>query len=276
VKSIDAPDVVSYSSRPRVRDNGALAVVSGLVPLVTLLAVWEWAGSPDSPFYPAPSSWWPSLFVRGQGDEIAPAVIDTCQTFGLGLIAATVVGVAFGIAVGASATADRALGPTFEFLRAIPPAAAVPVATLLLGFDETMKVVVVALAAVWPILLSTRTGVRQIDRVLIDSARSMRLSRTAIAGKVVLPSVMGDLMLGLRVATPIALVITLLVEYLTAVDGLGALIGDAQRTFQPARVYALIVVASLMSLAVNAVVRSVELRARRRRIGERVDTKLFG
>lgn len=276
MSSTDARQVVSSSSRARVGFTGAAGVLSGLAPLAALLAVWEWIGSPDSPFYPAPSSWWPALFVRGQGEEIPRAVMDTCQTFGLGLVAATVVGVSFGIALGASATTDRALGPTLEFLRAIPPAAAVPVATLLLGFDETMKVVVVAIAAVWPILLNTRAGVRQIDSVLLDAARSMRLSRIATLRKMMLPSVVADLMLGLRVATPIALVITLLVEYLTAVNGLGALIGEAQRTFQPARVYALIVVASLMSLAVNAMVRSVELQARRRRIGEHVDTKLFG
>jgi len=173
--------------------------------------------------------------------------------------------------VGGSATADRALRPTFEFLRAVPPAAMVPVATLLLGFDETMKVVVVALGSVWPVLLNTRAGVQQIDPILIDSARSMRLSTTAVLRSLVLPSVTGHVLLGLRVATPIALVITLLVEYLTAVNGLGALIGEAQRTFQPARVYGLIVIASLLSLAVNAVVRSAELRSSRRRTGRRDD-----
>jgi len=147
----------------------------------------------------------------------------------------------------------------------------VPVATLLLGFDETMKVVVVALGSVWPVLLNTRAGVQQIDPILIDSARSMRLSTTAVLRSLVLPSVTGHVLLGLRVATPIALVITLLVEYLTAVNGLGALIGEAQRTFQPARVYGLIVIASLLSLAVNAVVRSAELRSSRRRTGRRDD-----
>lgn len=79
---------------------------------------------------------------------------------------------------------------------------------------------------------------------------------------------MPAIILGIRVATPIALVITLLVEYLTAVNGVGALVGDAQRTFQPARVYALIVIAGLISLAVNAMVRTAEDAVRRRRVGD--------
>lgn len=252
---------------PGRRPHAVGATITGLIPLVVLLVVWEVVGSADSPFYPAPSAWWPALFVRGQGEDILPAIIGTGRTFGLGLAAATAIGVLVGVTVGTLDRLDRAFGPTFEFLRAVPPAAMVPVATLLLGFDQTMKVVVVAIAAIWPILLNTRAGVRQVDPLLLDSARSMHLSGAATVRKVVLPSVLGEVMLGLRVATPIALVITLLVEYLTGVNGLGALIGDAQRTFQPARVYALIVLAACMSLVVNTAVRSVERRVRRRRIG---------
>ncbi len=238
-------------------------VLTGLVPLVALVIVWEIIGSPDSPFYPAPSSWWPALFTRGQGEDIIPAIIDTTRTFSLGLVIAMIVGVAIGIAVGVSARTDRAFGPMFEFARALPPAAMVPVATLLLGFDEPMKIVVVVLAAVWPIMLNTRTGIRSIDPVRLDMARSLRLSRRRTIGSVLLPAVMPAVLLGVRVATPVALVITLLVEYLTGVNGVGALVGDAQRTFQPARVYALIVIAGLISLVVNSLVRSVEQRVRR-------------
>ena len=247
----------------RATNGRRFDVLTGLSPLLVLLIVWELIGSPDSPFYPAPSAWWPALFTRGQGEDIIPAIIDTTRTFGVGLVLATTLGVAVGVAVGASERTDRAFGPTFEFARALPPAAMVPVATLLLGFDETMKVVVVVLAAVWPIMLNTRTGIRSIDPVRLDMARSLKLSRSHTVGKVLLPAVAPAILLGIRVATPVALVITLLVEYLTGVSGVGALVGDAQRTFQPARVYALIVIAGLISLVVNSLVRSLEQRVLR-------------
>jgi len=256
---------VTLLLRHRLRDGS----LPGLLLLFVVLAVWELLGSADSPFYPAPSSWWPALFTRGQGETIIPALIDTMRTFGLGLSIATVLGVALGLAVGASLTIDRAMRPTFEFARALPPAAIVPVATLLLGFDETMKVAVVVLAAVWPILLNTSSGVRQLNPLLNDTARSLRLSKRRTLFSVLVPSVTPAAILGIRVATPVALVITLLVEYLTAVNGIGALVGDAQRTFQPARVYALIVIAGALSLVVNGCVRSVEQRVMRRRVGER-------
>ena len=261
----DATTTGPMGFRRRIR----LGLLPGLFPLALLLAVWELRGSADSPFFPAPSSWWPALFRRGQGDTILPAVADTIRTFGLGLAAATVLGVALGLGVGASKTVGRAVGPTFEFARALPPAAIVPVATLLLGFDETMKVMVVVVAALWPILLNTSSAVRGLNPTLLDAARSLRLSKFRTFFGVLLPSVMPSVILGIRVATPVALVITLLVEYLTAVNGLGALVGDAQRTFQPARVYALIVIAGLLSLTVNALVRGIEDGVMRRRVGDR-------
>jgi len=240
----------------------------GLLPLVLLLGVWQLIGNPESPFFPAPSSWWSALFTRGQGDQIIPAMFDSVRTCGLGLLGATILGIAFGLSIGASRRVGRAVGPTFEFARALPPAAIVPVATLLLGFDETMKVVVVVLAALWPIVLNTSSGVQELNPVLLDTARSLRLSTTRRLFGVLLPSVMPAIVLGVRVATPIALVITLLVEYLTAVNGLGALVGEAQRTFQPARVYALIVITGLLSLVVNTGIRSVEDKVTQRRVGE--------
>lgn len=258
--------VQSQRSRPVGRTHRS-GVVTGLAPLALLLVVWEVVGSPDSPFYPAPSSWWPALFTRGQDEDIIPAILDTSRTFGLGLSVATLVGVGVGIGVGVSVRADRAFGPMFEFARAVPPAALVPVATLLLGFDETMKIVVVVMAAVWPIMLNTRAGIRAIDPIRLDMARSLGMSSSRTVGRVLLPSVTPAVLLGVRVATPVALVITLLVEYLTGVNGLGALVGDAQRTFQPARVYALIVIAGLISLAVNSLIRSIEQRIRRLHLG---------
>lgn len=263
-------DQLAVNGSRRLRSRIRFGSLPGLLPLVLLLIVWELRGSRDSPFFPAPSSWWPALFKRGQGDTILPAVADTVGTFGLGLAVATVLGIALGLCVGASRTVGRAAGPTFEFARALPPAAMVPVATLLLGFDETMKIVVVVLAAIWPILLNTSTAVRGLNPTLLETARSLRLSKTRTFFGVLLPSVMPSVILGVRVATPVALVITLLVEYLTAVNGLGALVGDAQRTFQPARVYALIVIAGLLSLFVNAVVRGIEDRVLQRRFGDRL------
>lgn len=235
-----------------------LSRVQGLLPLALLLAVWEVAGSPGSPYFPPPSTWASGLIELWDEGILAPAVAATLKTFSLALGAATFVGAVLGVVVGRSRAADRALGPTFEFARAMPPAVIVPVATLLLGYDETMKVAVVTLAAMWAILLNTRSGVHRIDQTLLDVAKSLQLGPADRLRKVIVPALLPSLFLGLRVAAPIAVVITLLVEILTYVDGVGALIAQSQRAFQPDRVYALIVVAGLLSLVVNAVLGALE------------------
>ncbi|HSH23905.1 MAG TPA: ABC transporter permease [Acidimicrobiales bacterium] len=251
-----SPEKVADGSR-RTWGMGPLV---GLLPLAALLLVWQLAGSPQSPFFPAPSSWPRALAGLSGEDALAPAVVATLRTVVIALALATLLGAACGLVVGGSRLADRALGPSFEFARALPPAVMVPVATLLLGYAETMKVLVVTIATIWPILLNTRAGVRSVDRTLLDVTRSLRLGHVDRLRKVILPSLLPSITLGLRVAAPITVVITLLVEVITQVNGVGALIAHSQRTFQPARVWALIVVAGALSLGVNMAAEAVERR----------------
>ncbi len=241
----------------------AASPVRGLLPLAVLLVVWEVAGDATSPFFPTPATWAPALAALWSTGVLAPAIAETLRTLLLGFAVAVALGAVLGAVIGAIGAADRALNPSLEFARAIPPAAMVPIATLLLGFDETMKVTMVGLAAGWPVLLSTRTGMRTLHHTLLDTARTLRLGHADRVSKVVAPALLPSVLLGVRVAAPIAVAITLLVEILTQVGGVGALIAQAQRTFQPARVYVLILVAGVISLCVNTAVGALESRLSR-------------
>lgn len=245
---------------------GASAVppLRGLLPLGLLLGAWQLAGTSSSPYFPRPSRWVEGLRDLWSAGTLRPAAIATLTTFALALVAATAVGLVLGIAVGASPRFDRALSPSLEFLRATPPAAVVPVATLLIGYDQTMKVAVAVFAALWPVLLNTRAGLRHLDPVLLDAARTLRLGWLARTRKVVVPALLPSVFVGVRVAAPVALVITLLVELLTQVNGIGALLGTAQRSYLAGQVYGLLLVAGLFSFAVNGLVSALEMHAFRR------------
>jgi ABC-type nitrate/sulfonate/bicarbonate transport system permease component len=247
------------------RRPGAFPPLRGLLPLALLLAVWEVRAPEGSPYFPPPSRWARALGDLGRNGALGPAAVATLVTFFVALAAATVLGALLGLVVGASRRADRALGPTLEFARAMPPAAVVPVATLLIGYQGTMKVAVVTFAALWPILLNTRAGVRSLDPVLLDTARCLHLSRFDSSRKCVLPALLPAIYLGVRVAAPVALVITLLVEILTRVNGVGGLIAVSQRNYQSAQVYGLILVAGLFSLLVNGLVAALEVYTFRHR-----------
>jgi ABC-type nitrate/sulfonate/bicarbonate transport system permease component len=184
-------------------------------------------------------------------EHLVAAFGATTLTFLEGLAIAIIIGTAFGVLVGVSNFADRALQPLLEFMRAIPPPVTVPVASLLIGYNESMKLTVIVLAALWPILLNATSAVRQINPLLIDVARSFRLTTAERIRRIILPAIVPALLLGIRIAIPLAIVVTLLVEMLTSLPGIGAVMIRSQRNFQSAEVYALLVLVGLFGFVVN-------------------------
>jgi ABC-type nitrate/sulfonate/bicarbonate transport system permease component len=258
-----APSVASafVDPRPVVPGRGRRGTsppLRGLLPLAVLLGIWQVVGSERSAYFPPPSTWARGVYRLWGDGTLLPAAAQTLRTFALSLVAATVLGTVGGIVLGAFRRIDRAARPVLEFARAMPPAAMVPIAALLIGYDERMKVAVVTFSAVWPILLDTRGGLRALDPVLLDTARCLHLSWFDSNRKCVLPALMPAILLGVRVAAPVALVITLLVEILTRVGGLGALIAVSQRNYLSAQVYGLILLAGLFSFVVNGLVAGLE------------------
>lgn len=240
--------------------SGATAIppLRGLLPLGVLLGLWQLEGSPDSTYFPPPSAWAQALADLWGSGALLPAAGATATTFAIALGVAILAGTATGLLVGAVALADRALGPTLEFMRAMPPAALIPIATLLIGYNGQMKVAIAALAATWPILLNTRAAVRSLDPVLVEAARSLQLTPRQRLAKVTFPALVPGMFLGVRVGAPIALVVTLLVEFLTQVDGVGGLIATAQRSYLSAQVWGLILLTGVFTLLVTSLVAAAE------------------
>ena len=221
----------------RARRQSTSSPLIGLLPLALALVAWQLLGREQSPYFPPPSRWFDALAPLWTGGALVEAVQATILTLLLGLVLATAAGGLLGLAVGSSRRADRALGPLLEFLRVLPAAALVPLAALVLGYTLQMKLAVVVLPAMWPILLACRSARRAVSPVLIDASRSLGLSRAERFRKVLVPSLTPGILLGLRVAAPLALIITILVEIVTRVNGVGALLGDQDRRQEEHRHY---------------------------------------
>jgi len=229
----------------------ALPSARGMLPLVALLGVWQLLQTGDSPYFPAPSDWWDGLMLLAKSGRLYSALLATTITLLLGLGLAILIGTGMGLVIGVFPRLSRAFGPLLEFLRAIPPPAVVPVAILFMGYDERMKLTVVVLAAIWPVLLNTSSAAERVHPLLLDVAHSFRLSAFDRIRLIILPSAVPAILLGVRVALPIAIVVTLLVEMLTSIEGIGALMIGAQRNFQSSQVYGLLVLIGLFGLLVN-------------------------
>jgi ABC-type nitrate/sulfonate/bicarbonate transport system permease component len=255
------------ATAPSKRRRGGTPL-RGLLPLALGLALWQLLAPPDSPYFPAPSEWAVALRPLIEDGSLLTAIGWSFLTFVLGLLFATVIGTATGALIGANRTVDRALGPTLESLRVLPAAALVPLATLILGYSMQMKLLVVVLPATWPILLSVRSTRRSLSPVLMDVSRTLGLSRGERTRKILIPALTPSILLGIRVAAPLALIITLLVEIVTRINGLGGLLGYAQASFLSAQVYGLLVIAGALGFLVNWAVTHAEHAVSMRMTGQ--------
>ena len=139
----------------------------------------------------------------------------------------------------------RALEVIIEMVRPIPPPVIIPVAMLFFGLEDEMKVFVIFFSCAWPILLNTLDGVRGVDRVLLNTARTFGLSQGKIIRQVILPVCSPQIMTGLRVSLPITLILVVISEMVGSTDGIGYFILDSQRRFRVSQMYA-----GMLSLAI--------------------------
>jgi ABC-type nitrate/sulfonate/bicarbonate transport system permease component len=133
----------------------------------------------------------------------------------------------------------------------VPPPAIVPVAMVLFGIGDGMKVFVIFMSCSFPILVNTIDGVRAVDPVLIRTARTFGHSGATILGKVVLPAASPFIMTGLRIALAIALILVVISEMIGATAGIGYFILAAQRTFEVPRMYAGMLALALLGFVLN-------------------------
>ncbi len=228
------------------------STLRGLLPVAALLATWQVVGHSDSLFFPPPSEWLTALsHVRASG-SLTPAVVQTLSTYALGLAFAVAIGSLVGVAIGASQLIDRALSPSIAFLAAVPGAALVPVAVLLLGPGQLSGVVVVTLIVSWPVLLAAATAMRTVPVVRLEMSYTLGLTPLHRWGKVILPSLTPGILLGVRVASAMALIVTLLVDIFGVGAGLGRLLVESQQRFETATAWGLLLLIGAFGYVTSA------------------------
>ncbi len=161
-----------------------LVVTIIALPTAIVVAWWYVSSSNTDPFWPPLSdivdAFEPTWLEGRLGREGVPSVLRMLAGFGIALV----VGVAGGLLIGSFSILRDYAEPLLEFFRAVPPPVLIPVVMLFAGIGDTMKVLVIAFGCLWPILLNTVEGVRGIDEVLRDTARTYRLNRMRAAGTV--------------------------------------------------------------------------------------------
>jgi NitT/TauT family transport system permease protein len=177
-----------------------------------------------------------------------------------GFAIAIAIGVPVGLFIGWYRSLGDILNPLLELFRNTAPLALLPVFVLVLGMGETSKISMVVYSCLWPVVLNTVSGVRNVDPLLIRSARSMGLSPLKLFRKVVLPAAVPTVFTGIRVAGAYSILVLIAAEMVGAKAGLGYLVNYSQFTFEIPKMYAGIVTLSLLGLVFNHAVVLVERR----------------
>lgn len=248
------------SARPRRRRTrpnfrGAIFAV-GLVLLLELLT----ATVVTSLYVPRPSEVAVALWSEIQRGDILSGVGTTMGAYARGLAIAIVAGVLFGAVLGASRTAWEFFRVVIEFLRPLPSVALIPFSILLLGVGTTTTVAMVVYASLWPILFNTYYGVKGVNEVSIDAARTFGLNRWQVFRRVQIPSAATSIVTGIRISSAIALILVITVEILTRNGGLGYYIVRMQVAIRTEDMYAGILVVGILGYTIALIVAALERR----------------
>ncbi|MEY9928955.1 NitT/TauT family transport system permease protein [Catenulispora sp. GP43] len=180
-----------------------------------------------------------------------------------GFLIAIGVGVPLGLLIGWYRPVAEILGPLLELFRNTAALALLPVFILLLGIGETSKIAIVVYACTWPILLNTISGVRDVDPVLVKSARSMALPAHRLFAKVILPACMPTVFTGIRLAGASSILVLVAAEMVGAKAGLGYLVNASQQNFAIPDMYAAIIAIAVLGLVFNHLLVLLERRLTR-------------
>jgi NitT/TauT family transport system permease protein len=188
-----------------------------------------------------------------------------------GLLLASFFGVVLGLLIGSSRRLAAIVDPVLQLFRQTSAFALFPVFILFLGIGELSKVAIIFWASFWPVLLSTVSGVKQVDRLLVNSALSMGASQRFIFFKVVLPASLPSIFTGVRLAGAYSITALVAAEMIGAHSGLGFLTLNSQETFQIPTMYAGILLLAVLGLLLNYVLALLERRLLRWRKGLSLD-----
>jgi ABC-type nitrate/sulfonate/bicarbonate transport system permease component len=207
----------------------------GVVFIGVLLILWEIAAAyaifpPMSfPRFSAIIATWWRLLISG---ELLSEVLPSLWRMFAGYFIGVVLGVAVGVLMSYVRFFYNLLEPITEILRPIPSPAYLPIMILFLGIDDEMKIFMIAFASFFPVLLNTYSGVRSVDPIQLQTARTFGVSGRKLLMQVVLPASSPYIFTGMRISLAVALIVMVISEMVAASNGIGYFILSAQRGFK--------------------------------------------
>lgn len=232
--------------------------------LALLAVLWQLASVRVSRnLVPSPLETWAAFQRLAQQGRLWDAIGDSLMVYLTGFLIAALCAIPVGLLMGAFRTLGKTLDIYVYALSATPRVAFIPLIIVFLGLGLEAKIFIVFLGALMPILINTYAGVLATDPELLEMARSVGAPRRRIFRRIMLPSSVPYIVVGLRIGATIGLINTVVAELYTAVRGLGGLLALYGNTFRMSEYFVIVLTLALIGVIVTEILRHVETRLNR-------------
>ena len=231
------------SRRPSAKNNKSWVskqlpeLVPPIIAIAIFLTLWQLFSWIPGATLPGPikvvqDTWtlifWP-FYDRGGSDKgLFWQILASLQRVAISYTLAAIVGIGLGILVGTNKMMSKALDPIFQLLRTVPPLAWVPIALAALRQNEPAALFVIFITAIWPILINTAVGVKQIPTDYNNVAKVLQLNRKEYFFNILIPAALPYIFTGLRIAIGLAWLAIIAAEIvMSGIVGIGFFIWEA-------------------------------------------------
>lgn len=230
-----------------------------VVSIVTVLIAWEIVGRQINPLFMS----YPTAIARASvamiaNGELLSALLTSLRTLVVGFLTASVIGITMGLLIGRYRVVDAATDWLVTALYATPLIAVIPLVILWFGLGDKAKFFIVTILAVFPVLINTAAGVRNVPSQLIDVGAAFAANERQVFLKIIFPAVLPYIMTGLRLGVGRAIIAMVAAEFFTAITGLGALIVRYGNQYDTASMFVPILVLMFMGVTLSVVLRRIE------------------
>ncbi|MGK9429940.1 ABC transporter permease [Bacillus atrophaeus] len=235
--------------------------VKGLVLPFVIIAVWQIAGSLEivsATVLPTPLVillTFKDLIVSG---ELFVHLKISVYRAAAGFLSGAGLGLLIGLLVGFSRKTEHYIDPSLQMLRTVPHLAVTPLFILWFGFDETSKILLIALGAFFPVYINTFLGIRGVDSKLFDVAKVLEFPWYRQMTKLILPAALPSILLGIRLSLGIAWLGLVVAELMGSSEGIGYMIMDARQFSQTNKVFVGIIIFAVVGKLTDSFVRFLE------------------